>query len=71
MAKNLQLVFRNREGKVSRITIDHPQEPIDPQAVSAVMDTILAADVFNHSAGLIEKVEARLVDTNVEQIQVQ
>jgi len=68
MAKKLELVFRNREGKVTRITVDNPTEPINSQAISNAMDEIIAADAFEHGAGLVEKVGARIVDRTVEDI---
>ncbi len=68
MNRTLELVFRNREGKVTRITIDNPVEPVDPQAVETAMDAILTADIFNHGGGLVEKIEARIVGRSVEQI---
>ncbi|OEH85566.1 hypothetical protein BHU72_15015 [Desulfuribacillus stibiiarsenatis] len=68
MSKKLELVFRNREGKMTRIAVDNPKEPVDTVAVQAAMDTIIAADAFNHGAGLVEKVSARLIDRTVEDI---
>lgn len=69
MDKKLELVFRNREGKTTRISIDNPKEPVDPQAVEDVMDAILSADLFSHGSGLVEKIEARIVGRSVEQIE--
>lgn len=68
MTKKLELVFKNREGKTTRITIDNPLEPINPQAVSDAMDEIIAADAFEQGAGLVEKIGARVIDRTIEDI---
>lgn len=69
MAKTLELQFTNQEGKVARISIDDPIEPVDPAAVSAAMDTILTADVFTSAGGsFVAKKGARVVERNVAEI---
>jgi hypothetical protein len=71
MAKTLELQFVNQLGKLVKITIDNPKEPINPAAVSAAMDNILMANVFTSSGGdLVEKKGARLVDHNVSDIAI-
>jgi hypothetical protein len=71
MAKSLELQFANQEGKLVRITIDNPIEPVNPAAVSAAMDTILSANVFISSGGdLVEKKGARLVERNVSDVAI-
>ncbi|OEF97641.1 DUF2922 domain-containing protein [Desulfuribacillus alkaliarsenatis] len=68
MSKKLELVFRNAEGKLTRIGVDNPLEPIDAQSVQAAMDEILAADAFEHGGGLVEKVGARIIERTVQEI---
>ncbi|QOR66418.1 DUF2922 domain-containing protein [Cytobacillus suaedae] len=66
MAKVLEMQFINVEGKVAKITIENPIEPIDPIALSAAMDTIITNDVFTSSGGgFVSKQGARVVERNV------
>lgn len=62
MAKSLDLIFKNQEGKTVRISIADPKEPVDPAAVNAAMDLIIAKDVFVGT--LTEKVGARISESS-------
>ena len=63
MAKTLDLRFNNAVGKVTRLTVENPKEPIDPIAVKAVMEQIITANVFGGLNGdLVSVNEARLVE---------
>lgn len=69
MAKTLELVFINEDGKTAKISIDNPKEPVDPSSVAAAMDSILTAGVFSSSGGdFVAKDSARLVDHEVTEI---
>lgn len=69
--KNLELIFKNEEGRTVRITLDSPVEPVDSEAVDAVMDLILSENVFYSSGGdWTEKVGARIVSRSVEDIPI-
>ena len=71
MAKILEMNFTNLVGKPAKVTIENPIEPIDPVAISAAMDTILANDVFTSSrGGFVEKRDARVVERNVTDIEL-
>ncbi|WP_449537993.1 DUF2922 domain-containing protein [Ferdinandcohnia sp. Marseille-Q9671] len=71
MAKTLEMQFTNEDGKTASISIENPIEPVDPQAVSAAMDTILSANVFLTSGGdLVAKKGARVVERNVETVEI-
>ena len=66
MAKSLELHFNNSLGKVTRLSVDHPTEPVNPATVKTVMDTIIASNVFGGSyRSLVSAKEARLVERNV------
>lgn len=72
MSKRLELIFKNEGDKNVTISIDDPVEPVDPQAVSSVMDTIIENDVFtSHYGGLVSKHAARIVERNVEEIEIE
>ncbi|MBB6446849.1 DUF2922 domain-containing protein [Bacillus benzoevorans] len=66
MAKTIELLFTNTSGKISKLTVDSPKEPIDPLLVKQVMDQIIAANVFSGTNGdFVSAAEARLVEHNV------
>jgi len=67
--KSLELLFVNQQGKLVSITVENPVEPINPEQVSSVMDTILAANVFTSSGGeFVAKHGARLLSSEVTEI---
>ena len=66
MAKSLELTFVTDSGKLSRLSIDNPKEPIDPAAVKLAMEQIVAADVFESGNGhFVSPKEARVIERNV------
>ena len=66
MAKTIELHFINSEGKVGKLSVDNPKEPIDPVATKLVMDTIIAANIFAGSnMTFVSAKEVRLVEHNV------
>ncbi len=57
--------------KTVTISLDNPVEPADPTAVEAAMDDIIAQDAFFSSGGnLVSKKLARIVERNVEEIEI-
>jgi hypothetical protein len=71
MAKTIELHFSNSLGKATKLTVDAPQEPINPTAVKQVMENIIAAGVFGGSAGsLVSTKEARLVENHVTEYEL-
>ena len=69
MAKTIEFLFLNAEGKAVRYTLDNPVEPVDPVAVNNAMDTILTQNAFTSSGGdLVSKKGARVVERNVTDI---
>ncbi|WP_226676494.1 DUF2922 domain-containing protein [Rossellomorea aquimaris] len=66
MAKVLELEFKTEVGKIAKLSINDPIEPIDTLAVKAAMDNLIATDVFGGSTGAFVSVEgARVVERNV------
>ncbi|MFT4416292.1 DUF2922 domain-containing protein [Fredinandcohnia humi] len=71
MAKTLEMLFTNEDGKSATVSIESPTEPVDSAAVSAAMDTILAANVFITTGGdLVSKRGARVVERNVLPVEI-
>lgn len=69
MAKVLELQFLNQENKTVTIRLDAPIEPVDPAAVTAAMDTVIAQNIFTSSGGnYTTKKGARIVDREVSDI---
>jgi Protein of unknown function (DUF2922) len=71
MAKTIELHFSNSFGKVTKLTVDSPKEPVNPIAVKQVMESIIAAGIFGGSGGsLVGIKEARLVENNVTEYEL-
>ncbi|WP_349410231.1 DUF2922 domain-containing protein [Pseudalkalibacillus sp. SCS-8] len=69
MAKQIELLFENTEGKTVRISLDQPVEPVDTLALNAAMDKIVTDNVLISSGGdLIAKKGARIVERNVTDV---
>lgn len=66
MEKTLELTFLTNLDKLARISIDAPNEPIEPDVLKAAMEQMVAADVFQGSNGNYVGVkEARLIERTV------
>jgi hypothetical protein len=66
MAKTLELVFTTDLGKPARLTIEQPKEPIDPVAIKAAMEQIIASNAFYTINGNLASVDvARVIERNV------
>jgi hypothetical protein len=71
MAKVLELQFLNQEDKTVTIRLDAPVEPVDPAAVEAAMDAVIAQNIFTSSGGdYTSKKGARIVDRTVNEIEL-
>jgi hypothetical protein len=71
MAKTLVMQFVNTTNKTANLSIENPVEPVDPVKVNAVMDQIIAANVFITSGGeFIAKKGAYVVERNVDDIEL-
>lgn len=69
--KRLELLFENEEGRTVTFSLDEPVEPVDPEAVSAAMDEVLAQNVFESNGGeLVKKKGARIVERYVTDIEI-
>ncbi|WP_170007258.1 DUF2922 domain-containing protein [Bacillus fonticola] len=72
MAKTLELQFDTNLGKVSRVSIADPKEPVDMAVVQASMDQLIQANVFLSTAGYFVKARgARLIERNVTDYELQ
>lgn len=63
MVSYLEMVFRNQAGQLVTISVPDPRPDITAGEVEAVMDTIIAQNIFTSPGGdLVAKVEARIVE---------
>ena len=71
MAKSIELHFNSNLGKVVKLSVDSPIEPIDPVKVKEVMDLIVTANIFGGNTGtFVSTKEARLVEHNVTEYEI-
>jgi Protein of unknown function (DUF2922) len=71
MAKSIELHFNSSLGKVVKLAVDSPIEPIDPVKVKEVMDLIVTANIFAGNTGtFVSPKEARLVEHNVTEFEI-
>jgi len=70
MNKTLELQFQTESGATSTLSVDSPKEPINPADVKAVMENILAQDVFVTPTGALVGIKgARVVARGVEDVE--
>lgn len=69
MSRTLQMVFRNAEGRNTTLSVAEPRLDLEAAEVSAAMDGVLSANIFNTTGGdIIGKVRAQIIDRQVETI---
>ena len=69
--KKLEMKFENQDGKIVTYSLDYPIEPVDPIAVNEAMDEVIAQNVFTSNGGeLVRKASARVVEQNIEDIEI-
>jgi hypothetical protein len=71
MAKTLELQFVTENGKVARLAVDNPKEPIDQSAVKQSMDQIITSGVFYTVNGnFVSAQGARIIERNVTDYEI-
>ncbi|OIJ15243.1 hypothetical protein BKP35_05180 [Anaerobacillus arseniciselenatis] len=71
MSKRIELIFKNEAGRNVTVSVANPTEPVDPELVSQVMADVIAQDAFITTGGkLVAKHSARIVERNVENIEI-
>lgn len=69
MQETLRMVFRNTEGRLTSINVPDPDSEVTAAEVEAVMDSIVAKNVFITTGGdITEKVRAEVVSRGVDVI---
>jgi hypothetical protein len=71
MAKTLELQFGTDLGKVARLTVDNPVEPVDVAVLKLAMESIIASNAFFSAYGnLVSVGDARIVERNVTEYEI-
>lgn len=71
MAKTLELQFVTDNGKVARVTLDNPKEPIDQLVVKQSMDEIIAAGAFYTVNGnFVSSQGARVIERTITDYEI-
>ncbi|MDV2884080.1 DUF2922 domain-containing protein [Alkalihalophilus pseudofirmus] len=71
MARVLEMLFLNQEGKQVSITLDDPIEPADPEAILQVMNKVIEKNVYTSSGGDFVSIKgARITERAVEVIEL-
>ena len=67
MAKRLLMTFKTFDGATTSLTVDEPKDGLTEAEVRAVMDNIIANNIFNTNKGdLIEIKSAEIISTTEE-----
>lgn len=64
--KFIRMVFRDNGGSNFTLRIPDPKDNLTEQEILNAMDTIIAQNIFQGRTGdLVEKVDARIVETSI------
>ena len=67
----LEMEFKDIGGKKFSLTLDEPREDITEVEVRAVMDDVIAKDIFYTAAGnVVTPVGAKVITTTVETLEI-
>lgn len=69
MKRELEMIFLTDNNKKVKVIVPEPKQNVTAAEINAVMDLIMDKQVFGFPQGkAISKVEAKVVETNVEEI---
>lgn len=71
MKRELEMIFLTDSNKKVKVIVPEPRQDVTAAEINAVMDLVLQTQIFGFSQGkAISKVEARVVETSVQEIAV-
>lgn len=71
MSKDLNMCFRNEEGKKVSINVNTIKEDLTESEVSEVMDLIIVKNLFQSSGGDLKmKESAQIIEKSVEELNI-
>ncbi len=69
MSETLQMIFKTAEGRNTTISVADPEPELGLEEVDPVMDSIIARNIFETTAGEITgKVRAQVVTRTVDML---
>jgi len=69
MSTRLRMSFINALNRTTSMSVDDPREDLTPAEVQAVMDDVIAKNIFNSSGGdLVSVKSAEVVTTTVNEL---
>ncbi len=69
MSTRLRMSFLNALNRTTSMSVDDPREDLTPAEVQAVMDDVIAKNIFNSSGGdLVSVKSAEVVTTTVNEL---
>jgi len=69
MSTRLRMSFLNALNRTTSMSVDDPREDLTPAEVQAVMDDVIAKNIFNSSGGdLVSVKSAEVITTNVNEL---
>ncbi|MGZ4031984.1 MAG: DUF2922 domain-containing protein [Tumebacillaceae bacterium] len=69
MKRELELYFLTNENKKTKVVVPEPKPDVTQAEINSVMDLIINKNLFGFPQGVaVSKVEARIVETNVQKI---
>lgn len=71
MSQVLELKFDTANGKTMTLSVNDPKPNLTPTEITAVMDSIIAADVFHNEGNALVKINlARIIERNVSDFDI-
>lgn len=68
MAKRLLMTFKTLDGTTASLTVDEPKEGLTEAEVRAVMDNIIANNIFETKKGDLAEIKSAGIISTEEQI---
>ncbi|TCL38818.1 DUF2922 family protein [Anaerospora hongkongensis] len=69
LTRTLEMVFQNQVGKSVTVSVKEPKDGLTLAEVQAVMDTIIAKNIFATTGGdLVSTVEAQIRQTAITEL---
>ncbi len=69
MESKIQMNFKTSGNKKVTISVDNPKENLTSEDIKTVMDSIVAANIFDYKGeNLAEALNAKIVTTETEEI---
>ncbi|MGZ8888875.1 MAG: DUF2922 domain-containing protein [Halobacteriota archaeon] len=69
MKRELEMIFLTTNNKKVKVVVPEPKANITQEEINTVMDLVISKSIFGFPQGLaVSKVEARIVETDVQKI---